>query len=59
MYGENTYVFHHQSKEKTVTYSENHMKSKNTMYEENPDFFRHQSRQNTRLPTCFDGLNMS
>jgi hypothetical protein len=42
---------------KPVLYSENHMKRKNTMYKENPDFFRHQSRQNTRLPACFERLN--
>jgi hypothetical protein len=35
------------------------MKRKNTIYEENQDFFRHQSKQNTRLPACFEGLNMS
>jgi hypothetical protein len=31
--------------EKTVLYSENHMKNNSTLYGENSDFFHHQSRK--------------
>jgi hypothetical protein len=55
---ENPDFFHHQRKKKAVIYFEKHMKSKNTIYEENSDFLHHQSRQYTRLPACFEGLNM-